>query len=234
MLLGGRFNEFDKPYFTQIDEYVIFSDNPNTLKSIIDDVVEEETLSGSKDFREFDQRFASESTIFVYSNVPVLYDNMYALADAETKQKMKKNKDFLICFPQFGLQLTPEDDLFESRLVINYQDVEEVKKNVQFEQKKPTPITTNQNIVPEEITDAVFDLKPIYPTDLNANSFSKLYANGATKFEVDLKDGVKHGRYVEYYPEGTEKITGRFRNDEQVGTWRYYNEQGKQVHKKRF
>ena len=68
----------------------------------------------------------------------------------------------------------------------------------------------------------------------NAKSFNKLYANGAVKFEVDLKDGLKHGRYTEYYSDGTEKITGRFRNDEQVGTWRYYNEEGKQVHRKRF
>jgi Uncharacterized protein conserved in bacteria len=234
MLLGGRFDEFDKPYFTQIDEYVIFSDNPNTLKSIIDDVVQEETLSSLKDFRDFDQKFESESTIFVYSNVPILFDNMYALADAETKQKMKKNKDFLICFPQFGLQLNPEEDLFESRLVINYQDVEEVKKNPFFQKEEPEPTPTIQNSSLEEITDAIFDLKPIYPTDLNADSFSKMYTNGAIKFEVDLKDGLKHGRYTEYYPNGNEKITGRFRNDEQVGTWRYYNEEGEQVHKKRF
>lgn len=232
MLLGGRFDEFDKPYFTQIDEFVIFSDNPNTLKSIIDDALEGETLATSKEFRDFDAKFESESTVFVYSNVPLFFDNMYALADAPTQQKMLKNKDFIICFPQFGLQLTPEDDLFESRLVINYQDVQEVKKNIPIEVKVPR--SKSQSSDPVEITDAVFDLRPIYPTDLNANTFSVKYANGNTKFEVELKDGLKHGRYTEYYPNGTEKMTGRFRKDEQVGTWRYYDEQGEQVQKKRF
>ncbi|MCB0373773.1 MAG: DUF3352 domain-containing protein, partial [Muricauda sp.] len=234
ILLGGRFNEFDKPYFTQIEDYVIFSDNPNTLKGMIDNVVDGETLATSEDFKQFEAKFETESTVFVYSNVPVLYDNMYALADAPTKQKMKKNKDFIICFPQAGFQLTPEDDLFESRLVLNYQDVGEVKKKIQFESKSEA---TNATILPantEAITDAVFDLKPIYPNDLNAKSFSKLYANGAVKFEVDLKDGLKHGRYVEYYPNGEEKITGRFRNDKQVGTWRYYDQEGESLLKKRF
>lgn len=234
MLLGGRFDEFDKPYFTQIDEFVIFSDNPNTLKSIIDDALEGETLATSKEFRDFDDKFESESSVFVYSNVPLFFDNMYALADADTKQKMRKNKDFIICFPQFGMQLTPEDDLFESRLVINYRDVQEVKKNAQFEDKVQIPNSKTQSSDPIEITEAVFNLRPIYPTDLNAKTFSMKYPNGAIKFEVELKDGLKHGRYTEYYPDGTEKMTGRFRKDQQVGTWRYYDKQGEQVVKKRF
>ncbi|MAU15034.1 MAG: DUF3352 domain-containing protein [Muricauda sp.] len=233
MLLGGRFNEFDKPYFTQIDDYVVFSDNPNTLKGMIDKVVEGETLATSEYFKKFDEKFHSESTVFVYSNVPLLYDNMYALADAPTKQKMRKNRDFIICFPQVGFQLTPEDDLFESRLVMNYQDVEEVKKaiNVPKSTNKTTPKTQTTAL---EVTDAVFDLRPIYPTDLNAKSYSKKYANGNIMFEVELKDGLKHGSYEAYYPNGTQKIRGRFRKDEQVGTWRFYNEEGEQVHKKRF
>lgn len=234
MLLGGRFDEFDKPYFTQIDDFVIFSDSPNTLKGIIDKVSEGEILATSKEFKSFDEKFDSESTVLVYSNVPLLFDNMYALADAPTKQKMLKNKDFIICFPQVGLQLTPEDDLFESRLVLKYQDVGEVKKAMK--QKGSVDKTAVKKPVSDsmEITDAIFDLKPIYPTDLNAKSFRKQYANGNTWFEVDLKDGLKHGRYEEFYPDGTRKIRGRFREDKQVGTWRYYDKTGEQVHKKRF
>lgn len=234
MLLGGRFDEFDKPYFTQIDDFVIFSDSPNTLKGIIDKVSEGEILATSKEFKSFDEKFDSESTVFVYSNVPLLFDNMYALADAPTKQRMLKNKDFIICFPQVGLQLTPEDDLFESRLVLKYQDVGEVKKAMK--QEGSVDITTVKKPVSDsmEITDAIFDLKPIYPTDLNAKSFRKQYTNGNTWFEVDLKDGLKHGRYEEFYPDGTRKIRGRFREDKQVGTWRYYDKTGEQVHKKRF
>jgi hypothetical protein len=234
MLLGGRFDEFDKPYFTQIDDFVIFSDSPNTLKGVIDKVSEGEILATSKEFKSFDEKFDSESTVFVYSNVPLLFDNIYALADAPTKQKMLKNKDFIICFPQVGLQLTPEDDLFESRLVLKYQDVGEVKKAMK--QKESVDKTTVKKPVSDstEITDAIFDLKPIYPTDLNAKSFRKQYTNGNTWFEVDLKDGLKHGRYEEFYPDGTRKIRGRFREDKQVGTWRFYNKEGDQVHKKRF
>jgi len=234
MLLGGRFDEFDKPYFTQIDDFVIFSDSPNTLKGIIDKVSEGDILATSEEFKSFDERFDSESSVFVYSNVPLLFDNMYALADAPTKHKMLKNKDFIICFPQVGLQLSPEDDLFESRLVLNYRNVDEVKRTFKTSTSVNKAIPKKQASASTEITDAVFDLKPIYPTDLNAKSFRKQYTNGNTRFEVDLKDGLKHGRYEEFYPDGTRKIRGRFRDDVQVGTWRYYDKNGEQVHKKRF
>ncbi|TXN37343.1 DUF3352 domain-containing protein [Flagellimonas hymeniacidonis] len=232
ILLGNRFNQLDKPYFTQIDNYVIFSNNPNTLKGIIDNFTTQETLSTSKDFIDFDKRFERKSSLFVYSNIPVLYDNMYALADGSTRLKLRKNKDFIICFPQIGFQLTPEDDLFESLLVVNYQDVNEVKDKAQFQDKVVVskPKATNTS----ETTDAIFNLNPIYPTDLNAKSFRKNYSNGTLRFEVELKDGLKHGRYTEFYSNGSEKISGRFKRGEQVGTWRYYDDAGELVRKKRF
>ncbi|WP_245625615.1 DUF3352 domain-containing protein [Flagellimonas eckloniae] len=233
MLLGKRFQEFDKPYFTLIDDYVVFSNNPNTLKSIIDDFVAKETLSTSEDFIDFDKKFESTSSLFAYSNIPVLYDNMYALADASTKIQLRKNKNFIICFPQIGLQLTPEENLFESRLVVSYQDVEDVKKSAQFQEKQLQNIK-KQTSSPNNDPDAVFNLKTIYPTDLNAKSFAKKYSSGAIRFKVELKDGLKHGSYTEYYTNGAEKITGRFRKDEQVGTWRYFDNDGKLVRKKRF
>ena len=231
MVLGNRFNEFDKPYFTQIEDYVVFSNNPNTLKNIISNYVDKETLSNAEDFIAFNKKFEEESSLFIYSNIPVLYNNMYALADGSTKIKLRKNKDFIICFPQVGFQLTPEDNLFESTLVVNYQDVEKVKANSQF---KDLSKIKNKSSKTAEITDAVFNLSPIYPTDLNAKSFIKKYSAGTIRFEVGLKNGLKNGRYEEFYTNGEKKITGRFRKDEQVGTWRYYSSNGELEYKKRF
>ncbi|MDT0605887.1 DUF3352 domain-containing protein [Croceitalea rosinachiae] len=230
ILLGQRFEEFDKPYFAIIDDYVVFSDNPNTLKSIIDGFIAKETLANSDDFTAFNKKFKQESSLFVYSNIPVLYDNMYALADVSTKTQLRKNKDFIICFPQVGFQLTPEDDLFESTFIVNYQDIEKVKANVQFEDKPSKVKVTNSTA----ITDAIFDLPAIYPTDLNAKLFLKKYSSGETRFNVELKDGLKHGRYESFYANGEKKMTGRFRKDVQVGTWRYYDLEGELVHRKRF
>ena len=229
ILLGNRFKELDKPYFTLVDDYVIFSNDPNTLKSIINDIIAKNTLSTSLDFKDFTKGFKKKSSLFVYSNVPVLYNNMYALADGKTKSQMRKNKDFIICFPQVGLQMTPEDDVFQSRLIIDYQNVDEVKTRVQFQETSVKGSAQNQ-----EVNETIFRLRPIYPNDLTAKRFIKKYATGAVQFEVELKDGLKHGRYTAYYPDGSEKMTGRFRKDIQVGTWRYFDKDGKPLLRKKF
>ena len=154
---------------------------------------------------------------------------MYALADGKTKSQMRKNKDFIICFPQVGLQMTPEDDVFQSRLIIDYQNVDEVKTRVQFKETSVKGSAQNQ-----EVNETIFRLRPIYPNDLTAKRFIKKYATGAVQFEVELKDGLKHGRYTAYYPDGSEKMTGRFRKDIQVGTWRYFDKDGKPLLRKKF
>lgn len=233
LLLGSRFKEFDKPYFTIIDDYVVFSNNPNTLKSIITDFIEKETLSTSEDFTNFNEKFEDESSLFVYSNTALLYNNMYALADRPTKVQMKENKDFIVCFPQMGFQLTPEDNLFKSLLIVDYEDIDELKKKASLLNKIKAKINP-KSVSTAKVTDAVFNLKPIYPKDLNAKEYSKNYTNGKRLLTVELKDGLKHGRYTQYYSNGVEKITGRYRKGKQVGAWRYYNEEGDLLKKKRF
>ncbi len=231
LLLGNRFKQFDKPYFALVADKVIFSDSPNTLKYIINSYVDGKTLKNTKDYQEFNEKFKEESSLAVYANVPLLYESMYAFADNVTKRQLRQNKDYILCFPQVGFQLTPEDDLFKSRLVVNYQDIASVKSKEQFLE---TTISKNTKTNSSDLSEAIFNLKAIYPTDLGAKSFSQTYKDGTLKFKVDLKNGLKHGRYTAYHPNGKKKMTGRFREDKQVGTWRYFNDAGKQLLKKRF
>lgn len=233
LFLGNRFKAFDKPYFTIIEDKVVFSDSPNTLKNMINAYVKKETLQNAADFQDFNRAFEERSSVFAYVNIPLLYTTFYDLADKATRQQMKQNKDYLICFPQLGLQLSPEEDLFKSRLVVNYQETSSVLEKSQFStsiEKKISGLDKGE----ETVDDTVFDLRPIYPTDLSAKTFSRIYPNGSIRFKVDLKDGLKHGRYSGFHSNGKKKITGRFKKDQQVGTWRYFDEDGKQLLKKRF
>lgn len=228
LLLGNRFKSFDKPYFTQIGTYIVFSNNPNTLKGMIEDYLAGNTLSALPEYQNFNTKFEKESSLFVYSNVPLLFDNLKSIANGEMRIDMQKNKDFIVCFPQVGFQLTPEDELFESRLVVNFSKVDPTPTKIEISKPKI------QKDAETAISDTVFNLKPIYPDDLTANEFVKKYSNGNIRFEVELKDGLKHGRYREFYKNGAERMTGKFRKDKQVGTWRYYNDKGEQLLKKRF
>lgn len=240
VFLGKLFEEFDKPYFTIINDYVVFSNHPNTLKNIINDYNKSETLAKTKDYQFFTRNFDKKSSLFTYINTPTLFKSFKNYADRNTAKKLENNKDYIICFPQIGFQLTPYANLFESKFVINYQDPEIVKNKEQF---KEIPIIGPKNQTTGNGTDtniltinkeAIFNIDEINLSNLNDKEYHKKYTNGKTHIKVSFKDGMKHGKYREYYPNGELKISGKFKKDKQTGTWKSYDANGGLITKKRF
>ncbi len=239
ILIGNLFKDIDKPYFTIIDDYVVFSNHPNTLKSIINSYTNDETLDTFEPFNDFNDSFNSQCSIFTYINTPNLYNSAYNFVDFNTKKQLKTNKDYFVCFPQIGIQLTAMDNLFESKIVIDYEDPETVKAKYTFTdnsipiqaQIRPQTIEINEGNLNEK---TIFNIPEIFPSDLTAKEFIKKYRNGKVRYSVELKDGLKHGDYKEYYRNGKLKITGKYTKDEQHGTWRVYNFEEDVVFKKRF
>lgn len=244
IILGDLFKDIDKPYFTIIDEFVVFSNHPNTLKSIINNHINKETLESFKPFNTFNNSFDNRSSVFAYINTPNLYNSAYNFVDSATKKQLKTNKDYFICFPQIGIQLTPEKSYFESKIVMSYETPDSVKSNYTFSDTVITETPQNQTTINDtsqtEISkdsineETVFNISEIFPTDLTADEFSKNHSNGNLRFSVELKDGLKHGKYKEYYKNGVLKISGKYRKDEQVGAWKIYDLEEDLIFKKRF
>lgn len=243
VLLGDMFNKFDKPYFSIIDDYIVFSNHPNTLKNIIDDYKANETLNESEDYQDFNTNFESKSNMFTYFNTPILYKNIYGMADNATRKQLTENKDFIICFPQIGFQLTSFGDLFESKLIVSYQDPAIVKNKEQFKDKIIGPRIdedqqTDQSIENTNLLEIetinLFKISEINPTDLDAKDYIVKYKNGKIHFEVELENGLLDGKYREYYENGELKLKGYYKNSEQARTWKAYDINGKLIEKKRF
>ncbi|GAB1858000.1 DUF3352 domain-containing protein [Flavobacteriaceae bacterium MHTCC 0001] len=239
LLLGKLFKDIEKPYFSIIEDYVVFSNDPNTLKTIIDKYEAGETLEHFEPFTDFNSKFDKRSSVFALINTPTLYNTIYDFVDYKKKQDLKANKDYFICFPQIGFQFSPDDELFDSKLIVNYENPESVSSKYAFKPKtsvKSKPQNKDSKAISKPVLneDTIFNIPEIYPTDLSANEFIKKYPNGKIKFSVALKNGLKHGKYQEYYDNGVLKISGRYRNDEQKGTWKAYDKNEKLLFKKQF
>ncbi len=243
VFLGDLFNQVDKPYYCIIDDYIIFTNHPNTLKNIIDDYLGKETLINSEDFQDFNNSFNKKSSVFAYINTPILYKNIYALADNTTKKQLVSNKDYIICFPQVGFQLTPYINMFESKFIVSYQDPKIVKNKEQFKDKTYGPrqenykseqeINHTKNILEVEKIN-LFEIPNINPPDLDSKEFVVKYGNGKIKFKVELEDGLPNGKYRAYHKNGELKIKGRFKNGKKYKTWKAYDSNGNLLEKKKF
>lgn len=54
------------------------------------------------------------------------------------------------------------------------------------------------------------------------------YVNGRVEFEGDLKDGLREGKWIFYYPSGQKKMEGAYAYGLKEGTWTYWKDNGQQ------
>lgn len=235
VFLGKLFTRLDKPYYTQINEFVIFSNHPTTLKYVINDYLAGRTLENDLEYYQFIRNFNDRSNLLLYVNTPVLYMNLEGITDAETWQMLYKNKEYITCFSRVGFQLEQDRDLFRSTLMNSFDPhpVEPVfHVDPILEETADTMVTSIQ----VDSSGRILSIGPdeIFPDDLSARKHREFYPDGSLHFEVDLKDGLPHGRYKEYNREGTLILRGRYREGKKDGTWRVFDHDGKLIEKVEF
>lgn len=238
ILAGNLFEQIEKPYFTTIDDFVLFSNSPNTLKEIINTQRIGFTLANSKEFIDFNDNFDQKSNLFLYGNMPYAFDELVAISDRKTKKQIIKNRDFITCFSKIGIELTAKGTHFENYAIISYENPALVKKRQEEEaqerKKLITVLSNKRNEEEQSKREDIFNLPEIFPNDLSAKRYIKNYEDATLHLTVELKEGLKHGDYREYFSNGTLKIKGKFRKGQQSGSWKAYNEKGELIVKKRF
>ncbi|MDO6743746.1 DUF3352 domain-containing protein [Tenacibaculum soleae] len=236
IVAGNMFKKMEKPYFTIIDDFVVFSASPNTLKEIINNNIMGYTLASSKNFEEFSYLFDNKSTVFTYINTPYIYSDLVSFVDRKTQLQLRKNKDYFTCFSQLGIQLTSDGNIFKSSITASFNDPKLVNETIIAEQDLKNKLALKLVSTKDTTaTNSLFNFKEIHPTDLSASTYKEYYNNRKLKFEVELDDGLLDGNYKSYYPNGQIKIKGNYKNGKKSGTWKAYSEKdSKLIIKKRF
>jgi len=237
VFLGGYFKDLEKPYFTIIDDFVVFSNHPNTLKYIITNYIEKNTLSKATNYKEFKSSFDNKSNLFIYINTPMIYSSILNHVGTSTQKQLIKNKAYFTSFTQLGIQLYPKKDLFKSSFIIQYQDQESILYSEEFKLPTVGPLlkkdtSSDSSNAPLFVTTSdreIIEITPINPPDLNAKRYTEKYSNGQLKIVAKMKDGVLHGRYREYYNNGETKIKGYFKKGKRSGRWKKYDKKGDRI-----
>lgn len=250
LMMGDFFGKIEKPYYTIIDDYVIFSNHPQTIKNVINDYTNKETLENSEQFKTFSKNFNENNSILIYANMPLAQNGLKEFLDKEALADVAKNKPYFEAFPHFCFQITSEDNGFDTRISIDYQNKEsivKIKEDIASDTKTKTnngSMSTLESTSEEgdsvqlsikAIEDAaLIQLEDIILEDLDAKTQEENYDSGELKFEVSLKNGLKDGNYTEYSKTGKVIVKGSFKRDLKIGVWKFYNEKGDLISKKKF
>lgn len=232
-LFSRSIKKMEKPYYTIIDKYVIFSNHPQTLKTIIDSYNAGTTLHSSPRFYNFNKNFGYKYNAFLYIHTPLLYNNLANILDTGAYATFQQNKAYFMCFPNIGISLRNTSGVLQLSMVAGFNElVGNTNPTIygRADQHNTLTVSTNERT----LADTISWENNIVITDLDAAKQSDYYDNGALKYQVELKNGLKHGSYKVYYANGMVKIKGRFKKGEMKGAWQYFNSNGELIKREDF
>ncbi len=232
VLLGKIFNKLDKPYYTIIDEYVVFSNHPSILAQLITNNIEQKTLHNNKQFNSYFKQFDRQSSLFLYVNAAYMVKGSKEYLSDEYWKLLNKNKAYIKSFPLAGLQIKPKGRLLQTSIILNYMPQKEVMDwSSLFVPPNILALDTVLQAPPKKEESITID--DIFPDDLNDKLLTDTYANGQLKFEASLKNGIKEGSYKAYDSLGNVIVKGRYKSNKKSGTWKYYDGNGELLRKEK-
>ena len=229
VLFGKALKKIEKPYITQAGDNIIISNHPQTIKNIIDDYLEGKTLNNSGSYSDFTNEFSDNTSIWIYVEPAIFYQNLKALVNNVTWQKIQKNKQYITCFDQAGLQINKSGDLLHFTLKTQYKVQAEDWKMPFYNSSEMIQLFNYAESADEDNKPASVEkdtVPEIFISDFDAKKYEEFYDDGTLKLSVEVKDGLKDGDLRVYYPSGELKIKGKFKDDHPSGKWKYYTEDG--------
>jgi antitoxin component YwqK of YwqJK toxin-antitoxin module len=211
LFFGNVFTKLEKPYFTYIEDFVVFSNSLETLKTIIDDYVAGNTLSKNSDFKNFMDNFESKSNLSIFIQTPKIYENLYQYSSPEDRRKIHENKDFILSFAMLGFQLVSDGNLFKTKLMafhdpnaVNADNLEKIEKE------------TTDNLIKDSVENLLF--KIIFSSDsLKQNRDYKKYFTDTKNLQIEgqISNNQPNGIWKTYYKSGNIKNTVNY-NDSKI------------------
>lgn len=222
LFFGGLFDKFEKPYYTYVDDYVVFSNKASSLLSFVEDYKQKNLLKDNPGFENALSYLSSSSTIFLYTDVRKFYSQLKPMMNATTWKEIQSNKDILYSFPYWTMQVVGDTRSASLQYVMDYSPYQP-EELVAFDTDEEDEEMDEEADTEKEL---MSELERFYVEKFQGNVLREFYPEGALKSEAEIKEGKRHGRYREYYENGKLKFRGKYANNQPKGTWKYYSEEG--------
>ena len=224
VFFGKAFGKITKPYYTIIDEYVVFSNSPKTLVALLEDYENGNVVGNMESFKRLQKNIPDEVALFTYINGETTYDVMGKNVKATEKANYAKNKKYFNFFKSVGVAYTASGKGFDNNIYMHYSD--DYKEPV----KADLALDSISNSYFEDYTETLKNMSEaevFVLNEVNDGDFIKYFPGTETvQLKAETKNGFLHGDFMEYYPNGSIRSEGKYRKGKKVGRWKYYNTEG--------
>ena len=248
LFFGGLFDRFEKPYYTYVDDYVIFSTKPSTILSFIEDYEQKNLMINNEGFDKAYIRAKNSSTLFAYLDISKFYPLLKPMFTTETWKDIEMQKDVIYSFPFWQFQVVGSKQAATISLTIDHIPfvektdelivaIEQLIRDAASDSAIADVVDDTDEVMDvdaESETELMNELQRFYVEKFEGNILREYYDNGSLKSESETKSNQRHGRYRVFYESGTLMIRGKYAKGSQKGTWKYYTPEGKFDRKERY
>lgn len=237
LFFGGLFDRFEKPFYTYVDDYVVFSNRSSSLLSFIEDNRQGNLMASGDGFKKAFSQVGNASTVFAYLDTRRFWPLAQSMLTYQAWTDMQPNRDVVWSFPQGAFQIVAGKQT-SMQLTMDYMPWEEQAV------AEPEPVVVNSdeadvadetmNENAETDRELMSELKRFHVEKFEGNVLREFYESGELRSESEIKDGKRHGRYREFYETGALLLRGKYVNNRPKGTWKYYTPEGKFDRKEKF
>lgn len=185
-LLGKPFIDFEKNYYTIVDNYVVFGNSENSLQTFITNYSTKKVLSANENFKEFYDNLSSSSTIFIYNNIARSTNLYKAYGAADFLPMIDEKIELFRKFEAVAFQVTAEkNNLFYNTIFLKYNPVYKQETSSLWELELDSTISATPQLVINHITNS----KEIIVQD-DANTIYLISNTGKVIWSKQLSERV--------------------------------------------
>ncbi len=240
LFVGSLMTGMEKPYFTFLDDYIVFSNSVNSLMGMVDDYLVGNTLARHPGFSDFMKQFGNEGNLSVFVQMPKVYQHLYYYSDSETRKDLQRNRDLLVNFSNIGWQLKATGNLFETQVLAHhdentrlYEELEEMQKSaeelfVEAFRALKFKIDTNACFPygeghidywvthPERVQDSIIIHEGEMRDSVLQGLWRSYYPSGHIQSAVTYDDGLVDGTALFYYDDAAHTVKAEVQFDDDV------------------
>lgn len=193
-IYGKYLLPLNNPYYEVTGNYTFFANDSNTLKQVLEDVSNEQTLSKNVAYINFSKNISTTSNLYLYFNSAKLSELLQATVSDILLPSVQQNKTYQKFSPA-SIQFNFEENLFFTNAYINYKtDVEE-----QYKQLWKLQLDTTAATQAFFVTDHNSNDKEVIVQD-ELNQLYLINKAGAVVWKKMLKERIKSTiQQVDFY-----------------------------------
>ncbi|MCF8331441.1 MAG: DUF3352 domain-containing protein [Bacteroidales bacterium] len=197
MFLGKKFDVFKQPYYTILDEYVVFSGSKKAAQYAINQYMLENTLNNNKQYLAFADKIAGQANIYLYYNLRYGKDFLASRLDVKARSFLLNNTDEINDIPLGGFQYQYQGDKIYTNFYFKSDTARrEVSSGWQLALEAPLACK------PEFVVDHYTKQKKIVAFDKQKQMYL-ININGKIEWKIRLKELPVGGvEMIDYYNNG--------------------------------